>query len=147
MKTCDHFERLISDAADAPLDVSLMAELRDHLASCAECRMFQESVGRSSQLLRQLPDAEMTSSSQRGNATKKNAGPLQRIWRARISIPAPLALAALMIVVGLSVWIASRRSAVETPVRSSQPSAVVNYVQVEEISPSSGTRISTPQKP
>jgi anti-sigma factor RsiW len=147
MKNCDYFERLISDAADSSLDAPRVAELRDHLATCAECRRFQESVGRSSHYLQELPVIKMTSSSQRLNAETKGIGPLQRIWRARISVPAPLALAALIVVVGLSVWTASRNKAADTPVRSSQPPAAVNYVQVEEIAPGSGTRISTPQKP
>jgi hypothetical protein len=143
---CDYFERLVSDAADTPLATPEQEELRDHLATCASCRKFQSSVENASAALKLLPVAEMTSPLRPALVGSPTPSLLQRIWRARISLPAPLAAAAILVVIGLAVWGATRHS-VEPVTKPSQPTATITYVQVEQIAPGSGTLITAPQKP
>ena len=146
-KTCEYFEQLISDAVDGSLDDIQQEELRAHLRECERCREFQLSVTRSSALVQRLPEFDMTADRQFARHRSAAPGSLQRIWHARISLPAPLAFAAIVVIVGLSVWIGLRRS--DQPVSPiSQPNAAptINYVQVEQIAPGSGTPIGAPNK-
>ena len=145
-KPCDYFERLISDAADSSLTSAQQKELGAHLATCAHCREFQTSVQRSSGFLKHLPGAELNIPLPPAVSAPDRLNPLQRVWRSHISLPAPLAAAAVLIIVGLSLWIATRQRA-EPVMQLSQPTAAINYVQVEQIAPGSGTLISAPKKP
>ncbi len=145
-KSCEYFEQLISNEADAPLSASEQQELQNHLATCAHCREFQGSVNRSSELFKRLPMATASAPLALNQPKKSGTSPLQRIWRSHITLPAPLAAAALLIIIGFSVWIATRHP--ESPVLPpSKPTAEINYVQVEQIAPGSGTPIVAPKKP
>jgi anti-sigma factor RsiW len=142
---CEYFERLISDSADAQLDQTQQEELRNHLATCAHCREFQSSVIRSSALLRRLPELETDISLRAASSSARKPNPLMRIWKYRISLPAPLAVAALLVVIGLSLW-GTLRHPVEPAVQTVQPATTINYVQVEQIPAGSGTPLSAPKK-
>jgi anti-sigma factor RsiW len=142
---CEYFERLISDRLDTPLDKAKQEELRTHLATCAHCREFESSVGRSSAFLRALPNLEMNVPLHATPLSAKKPNPLTRIWQYRISIPAPLAVAALLIVIGLSVWAALRHPD-QPAIQTAQPATTINYVQVEQIPAGSGKLLSAPEK-
>ena len=145
-RSCEYFEQLISNQADSPLSAAEQAELRTHLATCAHCREFQSSVERSSELLKSLPIEKVNAPLNVSLSQSVRPGPLQRIWRSHITLPAPLAAAALLIIIGFSVWMATRHT--KTPVMPpSKPTAEINYVQVEQIAPGSGTPIPAPRKP
>jgi predicted anti-sigma-YlaC factor YlaD len=96
MKTCGHYQELISSYIDGETNDQETSELFFHLGDCAECRMFMRSVLRLQTAFREnallVPkEAELRPSS---------------LWKRRFAISYPIAavLAFLMLLSGVLVF-------------------------------------------
>ena len=58
MKTCKHYERLISERLDQTLAAERERELAAHLASCEPCRTLADELARTQALLKSLPERQ-----------------------------------------------------------------------------------------
>lgn len=96
MKDCRYYQQLISSRLDEALEPAELADLKRHLHSCHACREFESAVRHQHAALASLPRLSAK------HLTPPTASPIRRLWRARISIPAPLAAA---IVIAIGSWI------------------------------------------
>ena len=58
MKTCKHYERLISERLGQTLAAERERELEAHLACCEPCRTLADELARAQALLKSLPERE-----------------------------------------------------------------------------------------
>ena len=89
MNNCEEFQKLISVCLDEPLTTEQQNELDEHVAQCADCRIFQESAINLRGLIRSLPFQSM-------------AHPLRRSspwWRRKIALPFPAVAAGILLIV------------------------------------------------
>ena len=103
MKDCPHYQQLISCSLDEPLPSSEQTELDRHLQTCESCRDFERVARRQQQSARELPHSKSSSTALRPSATARR-DVMSRLWRARISVAAPLAAALLIAAASWLFW-------------------------------------------
>jgi anti-sigma factor RsiW len=144
MKSCEYYQRLISDSLDGPLSREVRTELEQHLRSCPECAAFQETARVQSARLQALPRHEL----KRGAALIESASAprsgISRFWFSHVTLPTPLAAGIAAVILGLGIWFALGRRTTSAP---GTPTGTVNYVQIERISPQSGVRFPVAERP
>ena len=82
--TCARAAELVSDDLEGTLDAVLAADLRSHLASCAECRALRAAVADVTALLR-VPEIEPAADLAARVAAASLAAARPRVARARRS--------------------------------------------------------------
>lgn len=138
MRPCEYYERLISDSQEASPGEREQLEITQHLRQCASCREFAATMARHEHAIQSLP--LMAAARPLPEARKSAPGFLSQLWNTRLTVPVPVAAAAILVL--LSVAVFSLFSS-EQPAPLEQPLAAgqVDYVQVEMISPSTAVRI------
>ncbi len=105
MNEREYFEQLVSAELDGAITPQEKAELDEQLKRDSDLRAFRHDLLRQSEMLRSLP--KLVDERLRRQPIPENAGKgiLARIWRMRISLPAPVASAAaiLLFVAGLLI--------------------------------------------
>ena len=111
---CEHQQEKVSLFIDGELESQEQSLLFGHLAECPECKAFFEitlkikDAGRSDALLypqdldsRILEDLASRHSDKKGRVTLRSRWSL--LWKSRVDVPVPIALASIVIVVLLSM--------------------------------------------
>lgn len=90
MSDCTFFERMISDQHDSVDSGHNREALQQHLSDCPSCTEFQRSVIAMGERVHGLGQTRLDNTIK--NTTMSSPGALlNRIWRLRIPVPAPLA--------------------------------------------------------
>ncbi len=127
MRTCDEFERLISDQLDGELPEAEARALHEHLGDCASCREFFDSCQRVRDVIQRLPqpiEAAVTVLPQ--HAVKVP------LWRRRLSVPVPVAAGIGILLLG--GWALLLRTP-DTPADRSRDTGMVQAVEVIRVKP------------
>lgn len=135
MKTCDEFERLISDQLDGELPAAEARALHDHLRDCASCQEFADSCRRVRDVIQRLPQptgATATLLPQRAVNVPW--------WRRRMSVPVPIAAGIVILLIG--GWALSLRTP-DTPAGRSRSTGPVQAVEVIRVKPA----VAQPEQP
>lgn len=103
MKTCEYYQRLLSESLDDDLTEEQADEVEKHLIDCVACRAFQRISKNQAVLTRQLPMVDCSDNDGKVNDLSKPAY-LKQFWSARLSVPLPVAAAVLLLVLGISGW-------------------------------------------
>jgi anti-sigma factor RsiW len=145
MKDREYFERLISDMLDSPLPPNKADDLEAHLrqAETTDTAAFLKDAIDQSRLLRSIPTVSLNAELP-GQQFRKYPS-VRRLWNIRLSIPAPAAVAAAVVLVALLIvglW-NPRFTGSETQPDTADRS--VRYVQIERLKPASAVEVS-PEK-
>lgn len=135
MRTCDEFERIISDQLDSELPEAEARALSKHLRDCASCREFADSCRRVRDVIQRLPQPTEAAS----------VLPSQRTvnvpwWQRRLSVPIPVAAGIAILLIG--GWTLLLRTP-ETPAGRSRETGMVQAVEVIRVKPA----VAQPKEP
>jgi anti-sigma factor RsiW len=100
MTNCERYQQLLSGRLDESLPSEHGAALRKHLAACDRCREFEQELEDQRKVLARLPHLSADSLSLPTGTDTTRPNIAIRLWRARLSIPAPLAAVLVAAVVG-----------------------------------------------
>lgn len=135
MRTCDEFERLISDQLDRELPEAEARALSEHLRDCASCRAFAESCRRVRDVIQRLPQPTEAASVLPSQRTVNMPW-----WRRRLSVPVPVAAGIAILLIG--GWTLLLRTP-ETPAGRSRNTGLVQAVEVIRVKPA----VAQPEQP
>ena len=145
MKDRDYFERLISDMLDSPLPPDKADDFEAHLrqAETTDTATFLKDAIDQSRLLRSIPTVPLNAELP-GQQSRKYPS-LRRLWNIRLSIPAPAAFAAVVVLVGLLIvglWTPRFTGSERQPGTADHS---IRYVQIERLKPASAVEVAPEQ--
>jgi hypothetical protein len=145
MKDREYFERLISDMLDSPLPPDKADDLEVHLrqADTTDTAAFLKDAIDQSRLLRSIPTVPLNADLPGGQSRKYPS--LRRLWNIRLSIPAPAAFAAVIVLVGLLIVGLWHKPFTGSETHPEMAGQSVRYVQVERLKPVSAVKVSPEQ--
>lgn len=103
---CEQIRQLISALVDKELTEGERGSLDEHLAQCSECAQYSEQIRELERLTSEWEASQMPSDVEQTITDKtmsKPLGWLGRLWSGSYRIPRPLAWAAMLLLVFLSV--------------------------------------------
>ena len=100
MTDCERYRRLLSQQQDEPLPNDRDSGLQQHLAACDRCRKFAKDLEHQREILADLPHLATDTLTLPADSATARPNLAFRLWRARLSVPVPLAAALLAAVIG-----------------------------------------------
>ena len=103
---CEHYRQLISALVDKELNTEERGSLDVHLAECSECAQYAEQIRELDRLTSEWEASAMPPEIEQSvlaNSKTKPHGWLSRLWSGSYRIPRPVAWAAMLLLVLLSV--------------------------------------------
>ena len=103
---CEQYRQLISALVDKELNSEERGSLDKHLADCSACKQYAEQVRELERLTSEWEASTMPPDVEQAVLARTKAKPrgwLARVWNDSYSIPRPLAWAAMLLLVLLSV--------------------------------------------
>lgn len=103
---CEQYRQLISALVDKELNERERGSLDEHLAECSECAQYSEQIRELERLTTEWETSQMPPDLEQGILEKgkqKPRGLLSRLWGGSYHIPRPVAWAAVLLLVFLSV--------------------------------------------
>ena len=145
MKDREYFERLISDMLDSPLAPDKADDLEAHLwqGDTADTAAFLKDAIDQSRLLRSIPTVPLNADLP-GQQSRKYPS-LRHLWKIRLSIPAPAAFAAMVVLVGLLIVGLWDKPFTGSETHPDTADRSIRYVQIERLKPVSAVKVSPGQ--
>ncbi len=135
VRTCEEFERLISDQLDGELPEAEARAVHEHLRTCASCLEFAESCRRVREVIQRLPQPTGAIATRLPQHTVNVPW-----WRRRLSVPVPVAAGIAILLIG--GWALLLQTA-DTPAGKSSGSGMVQAVEVIRVKPA----VAQPKQP
>ncbi len=145
MKDREYFERLISDMLDSPLPPDKADDLEAHLrrSETTDTAAFLKDAIDQSRLLRSIPTVSLDADLPEQQSRKYSS--LRSLWKVRLSIPAPAAFAAVVVLVGLLIVGLWNKPFTGSETHPDTADRSIRYVQVERLKPVSAVKVSPGQ--